>query len=53
MTSTDAEGGYSFGDLPEGEYTVIASGYPPVSSHRQITAGEDGVHDVVLSHSDL
>jgi len=53
MTSTDASGAYTFGDLPEGEYTVIASGYPPVSSHRQITAGEDGVHDVVLSHSDI
>jgi uncharacterized protein YfaS (alpha-2-macroglobulin family) len=53
MTSTDASGAYTFGDLPEGEYTVIASGYPPVSSHRQIVAGEDGVHDVVLSHSDI
>jgi uncharacterized surface anchored protein len=53
MTTTDATGGYSFGDLPEGDYTVIASGYPPVSSHHQIGAGEDGVHDVVLNHSDL
>jgi EmrB/QacA subfamily drug resistance transporter len=53
MTSTDDTGGYSFGDLPEGEYTVIASGYPPVSSHRQIGAGEDEVYDVTLSHSDI
>ncbi|HEX4725108.1 MAG TPA: MFS transporter [Pseudonocardiaceae bacterium] len=53
MTSTDAGGGYAFGDLPEGQYTVIASGYPPVSSHQQVVAGQDGVHDVVLSHSDI
>jgi hypothetical protein len=53
MTSTDETGGYTFGDLPEGEYTVIASGYPPVSSHRQIGAGEDEVYDVTLSHSDI
>jgi len=53
MTNTSDTGGYTFGNLPEGDYTVIASGYPPVSSHRQINAGEDGVHDVVLSHSDI
>ncbi|HEX3650738.1 MAG TPA: carboxypeptidase-like regulatory domain-containing protein, partial [Pseudonocardiaceae bacterium] len=53
MTTTDDTGGYSFGDLPAGEYTVIASGYPPVSAHHQVGAGEDGVHDVVLDHSDI
>jgi EmrB/QacA subfamily drug resistance transporter len=53
MTTTDDTGGYTFGDLPQGEYTVIASGYPPVSGHHEIGAGEDGVHDVVLTHSDL
>jgi EmrB/QacA subfamily drug resistance transporter len=53
MTTTDDQGGYSFGELPAGEYTVIASGYPPVSSRRQVVPGEDGVHDVVLDHSDL
>jgi EmrB/QacA subfamily drug resistance transporter len=53
MTTTDDEGTYSFGELPQGEYTVIASGYPPVSSHQRVAAGEDGVHDVVLNHSDI
>ncbi len=53
MTTTDDEGGYTFDELPEGEYTVIASGYPPVSSHQKIMAGEDGVHDIVLGHSDI
>jgi hypothetical protein len=53
MTTTNDTGAYSFGDLPQGEYTVIASGYPPVSEHYKIGAGEDGVHDVVLNHSDI
>jgi EmrB/QacA subfamily drug resistance transporter len=53
MTTTDDEGTYAFGNLPEGEYTVIASGYPPVSEHYKIGAGEDGVHDVILTHSDI
>jgi EmrB/QacA subfamily drug resistance transporter len=53
MTTTDDTGAYSFGDLPQGEYTVIASGYPPVSEHYKIGAGEDGVHDVILNHSDI
>ncbi len=53
MTNTDADGSYAFPEVPEGRYTVIASGYPPVTSHRSVHAGEDGQHDVVLSHSDL
>jgi EmrB/QacA subfamily drug resistance transporter len=53
MTNTDADGAYSFPEIPEGQYTVIASGYPPVTSHRQVHSGEDGQHDVVLSHSDI
>jgi len=53
MTNTDADGGYTFPEVPEGQYTVIASGYPPVTSHRQVHAGEDGQHDVVLSYSDI
>ena len=53
MTNTDDSGAYTFPEIPEGQYTVIASGYPPVTSHRQIHAGEEGQHDVVLSHSDL
>ncbi|HKN96877.1 MAG TPA: MFS transporter [Pseudonocardiaceae bacterium] len=53
MTTTDHTGAYAFGDLPAGEYTIIASGYPPVSGHYQVGAGEDGVHDVVLEHSDI
>jgi EmrB/QacA subfamily drug resistance transporter len=53
MTSTDESGGYTFTDMPDGEYTVIASGYPPVTSHPRVAAGEEQVHNVVLGHTDL
>jgi len=53
MTTTDTAGEYAFPDLSEGEYTVIASGYPPASSHCRVSAGGDQRHDVELSHSDI
>jgi EmrB/QacA subfamily drug resistance transporter len=51
-TNSDENGNYTFSDLPSGDYTVIASGYPPVSSRQQVLAGQDSLHDVRLSHSD-
>jgi carboxypeptidase family protein len=53
MTSTDEAGEYTFADVAEGEYTVIASGYPPVTSQSTVTAGEEVVHNVVLGHTDI
>jgi EmrB/QacA subfamily drug resistance transporter len=50
MTTTDDTGEYAFSDLPEGDYTVIASGYPPVASTLRVNGGEQGQHDVRLSH---
>ncbi|QUH05509.1 MFS transporter [Saccharopolyspora erythraea] len=47
--TTGADGGYEFTDLPEGEYTVIATGYPPVASSLRV-AGEQVAHDVELGH---
>ena len=32
LARTGADGGYSFENLPEGDYTVVASGYPPAAS---------------------
>ncbi|MGH3627504.1 MAG: MSCRAMM family protein, partial [Sciscionella sp.] len=52
VTNTDDLGEYSFGDLAEGDYTVIASGYPPVASTLQVNGGEHGEHDVELGHPD-
>jgi hypothetical protein len=36
-------------DLPEGEYTVVARGYPPVASQVSVTRGEI-THDVTLGY---
>lgn len=50
VTTTDEQGEYAFSDLAEGEYTVIASGYPPVASALRVNGGEHGKHDVRLGH---
>jgi hypothetical protein len=50
LTTTGDDGEYSFDDLPEGDYTVIASGYPPVASTLRVVGGEFGQHDVRLGH---
>jgi EmrB/QacA subfamily drug resistance transporter len=50
MTTTDDTGEYAFSDLPEGDYTVIASGYPPVASTLRVNGGDQGQHDVRLGH---
>ncbi|HEY1573173.1 MAG TPA: MFS transporter [Pseudonocardiaceae bacterium] len=50
MTTTDDTGEYAFTDLPEGDYTVIASGYPPVASALRVAGGDQGRHDVRLGH---
>jgi EmrB/QacA subfamily drug resistance transporter len=52
MTHTDAEGQYVLTDLTEGEYTVIASSYPPVATQSKITAGERVRHDVELGYEE-
>ncbi|MFI7000381.1 collagen binding domain-containing protein [Nocardia sp. NPDC050175] len=45
---TDADGRYAVADLPEGEYTVVARGYPEVSGQVTIT-GSQVDHDIRLS----
>ncbi|WP_166844611.1 MFS transporter [Isoptericola sp. BMS4] len=49
---TGEDGAYAFTDLDGGEYTVIATGYPPVATALTVAGqGVDG-HDLVLSHPD-
>lgn len=50
VARTDASGHYQVGDLPAGEYTVVASGYPPATS-RVSLAGGSARHDVWLGYS--
>jgi EmrB/QacA subfamily drug resistance transporter len=49
--TTGVDGAYAFTDLDGGEYTVIATGYPPVATALTVSgAGVDG-HDIELAHS--
>jgi EmrB/QacA subfamily drug resistance transporter len=50
VATTGADGSYSFENLAEGDYTVIASGYPPAASRLQISSGQPHSHDVQLGH---
>jgi uncharacterized surface anchored protein len=50
VARTGADGGYSFENLPEGDYTVVASGYPPAASRLRVSSGEAQAHDVQLGH---
>ncbi|CUW28966.1 MULTISPECIES: MFS transporter [Streptomyces] len=48
--TTGADGAYAFTDLDGGEYTVIATGYPPVATALTVSGpGVDG-HDIELAH---
>jgi hypothetical protein len=48
--TTGADGAYAFADLDGGEYTVIATGYPPVATALTVAGdGTDG-HDIELAH---
>ncbi|WP_024800308.1 MFS transporter [Nocardia sp. BMG51109] len=46
---TDADGRYQVSDLPEGRYTVVTRGYPPVTANVTVT-GDEITHDVRLSY---
>ncbi|MFE9577227.1 MMPL family transporter [Nocardia sp. NPDC006044] len=46
-THTDEDGRYTVADLPEGEYTVVARGYPLVTGQVTIT-GNQVDHDIRL-----
>ncbi|WP_443041391.1 MFS transporter [Streptomyces sp. B21-108] len=48
--TTGEDGGYAFAELDRGEYTVLATGYPPKATHLTVHgSGVDG-HDIELSH---
>lgn len=45
---TGADGLYDFDDLPEGDYTVTASGYAPVAVTARAAVGDTRGHDIRL-----
>jgi uncharacterized membrane protein YgaE (UPF0421/DUF939 family) len=52
VAGTDEAGQYAIEGLCDGEYTAIASGYPPAASTLHITGVESTVrHDVELKHT--
>jgi len=52
VTTTGPDGRYALENLPESDYTVIASGYPPVASTLRITPGQPHFHDVHLGYQE-
>ncbi|WP_328641850.1 MFS transporter [Streptomyces canus] len=50
--TTGPDGGFRFGDLSGGEYTVIAAGYPPVATVLQVGGGGRTERDLQLGHGD-
>jgi hypothetical protein len=53
VARTDAEGKYVVSDLPEGSYTVVASGYPPATSQVSLLGGTEANHDVRLGYDQV
>ncbi|MGH3349658.1 MAG: MFS transporter [Nocardioides sp.] len=50
--TTGADGAYAFADLDGGDYTVLATSYPPATSTVNLSGhGVDG-HEIVLTHPD-
>ncbi|MEX3105665.1 MULTISPECIES: MFS transporter [unclassified Streptomyces] len=50
-TTTGADGAYAFSDLDSGQYTVIATGYPPRATGVSLAGDLDG-HDIELAHTE-
>ena len=50
--TTGSDGAFRFVDLPTGEYTVIAAGYPPVATVLQLPGGGRTERDLQLGHED-
>ncbi|MCS0601613.1 MFS transporter [Streptomyces sp. LP11] len=48
--TTGSDGAYAFTDLNSGEYTVIATGYPPVATALTVSGTGVDDHDIELAH---
>jgi EmrB/QacA subfamily drug resistance transporter len=52
VARTDHDGSYRFSDLRNGRYTVIATGYPPVTEVVDIDSVDELEHDIELGFPD-
>ncbi|MEW2358133.1 MFS transporter [Spirillospora sp. NPDC029432] len=52
MVVTGPDGEYAFADLVGGQYTVIASGYPPVATSVSLSGSGRDEHDMKLGYPD-
>ncbi|MFI9575594.1 MFS transporter [Microbispora rosea] len=50
VATTGDDGEYAFTDLTGGQYTIVASGYPPVASTLNLGGQGDEPYDVWLGH---
>ncbi|WP_159774859.1 MFS transporter [Streptomyces sp. HM190] len=50
--ATGADGTFRFDDLSVGEYTVIATGYPPVATVLRVAGGDRTVRDLHLGYTE-
>ncbi|MEU1626743.1 DHA2 family efflux MFS transporter permease subunit [Streptomyces sp. NPDC020096] len=50
--TTGTDGAYAFTDLSGEEYTLIAAGYPPVTTQVTVTGSDQEGFDLSLGHSD-
>ncbi|MDO0926969.1 MFS transporter [Streptomyces sp. TG1A-8] len=48
--TTGSDGAYAFTDLDGGDYTVIATGYPPVATALTVSGPGVDDHDIELAH---
>ncbi|MFF4958086.1 MFS transporter [Streptomyces sp. NPDC001222] len=48
--TTGTDGAYAFTDLNNGEYTVIATGYPPAATAVNVSGRGVDDHDITLAH---
>ncbi|MEU9450961.1 MFS transporter [Streptomyces sp. NPDC048277] len=49
-TTTGDDGAYAFSDLDSGQYTVIATGYPPQAAGVVVSGADVHDHDIELTH---
>jgi MFS family permease len=53
VTASGPSGHYRFAELAEGEYTLVATMYPPAASGVRVTGGQHHQHDIELTYPEL